>query len=137
MLIFKYHKKIRDMKKTQFIPGAVEAMAEYAVAQYGHLLCDFDTFQVDDEALDAAIEELVPVQIRVAANDANGCASFGCRPLLESGMLDEVLLAHIIMRLDAIEKWVNKGNEFTIWCEFKTKKLKNGFESGRVKVICE
>jgi hypothetical protein len=125
------------MKKTQFIPGAVEAMAEYAVAQYSKLLTGYDTFQVDDEALDAAIEELVPQKTRVAVNEARGCASFGCRPLLESGLLDEALLLQIVARLDAVEKWVNKGNEFSIWCEFKTKKSGNGFQSGRVKVICE
>ena len=118
------------MKKTQFIPGAVEAMAEYAVAQYGHLLCDFGTFQIDDEYMDECIEELVPFDIRIAAGPR-----MGCRPLLESGLIPEEVLLQIISRLDAIEKWVDKGNEFDMWCEFKTKKPKNGFESGKVKVI--
>jgi len=124
-------------KTIQFLPGDTAAMAEYAVAQYSKLLTGYDTFQVDDEALDAAIEEVVPRQIQVAVNEARGCASFGCRPLLESGLLDEALLLQIVARLDAVEKWVNKGNEFSIWCEFKTKKSGNGFQSGKVKVICE
>ena len=46
------------MKKTQFIPGATEAMAEYASALYSKLLTGYDTFRVDDEALDWAIEEI-------------------------------------------------------------------------------
>ena len=125
------------MKKTQFIPGAVEAMAEHATALYSKLLTGYDLFQVDDEALDAAIEELVPQKIQIASNEARGCASFGCRPLLESGMIPEETLLQIIARLDAIERWVDKGNEFSIWCEFRTKKPKNGFESGRVRVISE
>ena len=125
------------MKKTQFIPGAVEAMAEYAVAQYTKLLTGYDTFQVDDEALDAAIEELVPQKIQIAANEARGCASFGCRPLLESGLLTEAKLKRIIDRLDAIMEWVEDGNEFSIWCEFRTTKPGNGFQSGRVRVISE
>jgi hypothetical protein len=118
------------MKKTQFIPGAVEAMAEHAVAQYQHLLCDFAAFQVDDEYLDECIEELVPFDIRIAT-----APRMGCRPLLESGGIPEDALTAIIARLDAVERWLNKGNEFDMWCEFKTKKPKNGFESGRVKVI--
>ena len=101
------------MKKTQFIPGAVEAMAEHAVAQYQHLLCDFATFQVDDEYLDECIEELVPFDIRIAAGPR-----MGCRPLLESGGIPEDALTAIIARLDAVERWLNKGNEFDMWCDF-------------------
>ncbi len=123
------------MKKAQFIPGAVEAMAEYASALYSKLLTGYDTFQVDDEALDAAIEELVPQWIQIEVTDRLGRAVWGCRPLLESGLLAEAELQRIIDRLDAIERWVDKGNEFSMWCEFKTKKPKNGFESGKVKVI--
>jgi hypothetical protein len=124
-------------KTTQFLPGAIETMAEYAVAQYTKLLTGYDTFEVDDEALDAAIEELVPQKIQIAANEAKGCASFGCRPLLESGMLTEAKLKRIIARLDAIVEWVDAGNEFDIWCEFKTTKPGNGFQSSRVSVIGE
>jgi len=123
------------MKKTQFIPGATEAMAEYAVAQYSKLLTEYDTFEVDDEALDWAIEEIVPQEIQNEVTDRLGRAVMGCRPLLESGLIPEETLLQIVARLDAIERWIDKGNEFDMWCEFRTKKPKNGFESGKVKVI--
>ena len=123
------------MKKTQFIPGATEAMAEYATALYSKLLTGYDTFQVDDEALDWAIEEITPQEIYDEVTDRLGRAVWGCKPLLESGLIPEETLLQIVARLDAIERWVDKGNEFNMWCEFKTKKPKNGFESGKVKVI--
>jgi hypothetical protein len=116
-------------KKIQFIPGDTEAMAEYAVAQYSKLLTGYDTFQIDDEALDSAIEELVPQRIRSAVTDAIGCASWGCRPLLESGMLTEEMLQKIIARLDAVVEYAEDGEEFTIWNNFRTNK------AGKVMVV--
>ncbi len=116
-------------KTIQFIPGDMEAMAEYAVAQYSKLLTEYDAFQIDDEALDAAIEEVVPQKIRVAINEARGCASFGCRPLLESKLLTEKQLQKIIARLDAVIEFAEDGEEFTIWNEFRTNK------AGKVTVV--
>ena len=116
-------------KTIQFIPGDTEAMAEYAVARYSKLLTGYDVFQIDDEALDSAIEELVPQRIRVAVNEARGCASFGCRPLLESGILTEKMLLKIIARLDAVVEYAETGEEFTIWNEFRTNK------AGKVTVV--
>ena len=116
------------MKKTQFIPGATEAMAEYAVAQYVKLLTGYDTWSVDDEALDVAIEELIPLKVWSAAAEVIGHATMGCRPLLESGLLTEAKLQRIIDRLDAIVEWVEDGNEFSMWCEFRK-------SAGRVQVI--
>lgn len=105
-------------KKIQFIPGNTEAMREYAIAQYSNLLTNYDVFQIDDEYLDAVIEEVVPQKIQVAVNEALGRASFGCRPLLESDLLDEALLVQIVARLDAIVEFVETGEEFNMWCEF-------------------
>jgi hypothetical protein len=116
-------------KTIQFLPGDTEAMAEYAVAQYSKLLTGYDVFQIDDEALDASIEELVPQRIRIAVNEAIGHASFGCRPLLESGMLTEKQLQKIIARLDAVIEFAEDGEEFTIWNEFRTNK------AGKVTVV--
>ncbi len=106
-------------KKIQFIPGAVDAMREYAAKQYDNLLTNYDTFQIDDEYMDSIIsKECVPQRIRIAvANDA-GEAIWGLHPFIASERVTDSMLGEIIERLDAITKWCDDGNEFDYYCEF-------------------
>ena len=103
-------------------------MREYAVMQYGRLLMDFNTFQIDDEYLDSCIEQLVPVMTRIAITQESGLR-MGVRPLLESKLLTEKMLLKIIARLDAVVEYAEEGEEFTMRNEFRTNK------AGKVIVV--
>jgi len=107
-----------QIKKIQFIPGAVDAMREYAAAQYNKLLLEYNDFQVDCEVVDAIVEQCVPQRIRCAvANDA-GKATWGLHPIISSNRVTEDVLAEMIDRLDAIVDWANEGHEIDYYCKY-------------------
>ena len=99
-------------KTIQFLPGDVEAMREYALKQYSRLMIEFDTFQIDDEYLDACIDELVPQAISAQI------PRMGSAPLIASDLIPEWVLGAIIRRLDAVVAYAETGEEFDMWCEF-------------------
>lgn len=99
-------------KTIQFLPGDMDAKREYAVTQYGRLMIDFGTFQIDDEYLDACIDELVPADI------SKQISRMGSGPLITSDLLTESILDAIIRRLDAVVAYAETGEEFNMWCEF-------------------
>ena len=101
-------------KTLRVLPGDVEAMREYALALYSRLLTEFGGFQVDDEYLDACIDELVPQDIRVAAGPTMGSA-----PLIASDLVPEWALGAIIDRLVAVVAHVEDGEEFIMLCVFE------------------
>ena len=106
-----------QFKKIQFIPGAVDAMREYAAAQYDKILeCDYS--EVDYDVVDDVVEQCVPQRIRCAvANDA-GEAIWGLHPIIASNRVTESMLMDMIARLDAIVEWVTEGNEFDYYCRY-------------------
>ena len=113
-------------KKIQFIPGAVDAMREYAATQYNKLLTEYDNFQVDCEVVDGIVEQCVPYRIRCAvANDA-GEAICGLHPIIASSRVTEDMLTEMINRLDAIVDWAIDGHELNYYCEYNelTKSIK-------------
>ena len=107
-----------ETKKIQFIPGAVDAMREYAAAQYNKLLTEYDGFRVDCEAVDNIVEQCVPQRIRCAvANDA-GKPTWGLHPIIASNRVTEDILMEMIERLDAMVDWADDGRELDIWCSY-------------------
>jgi hypothetical protein len=110
-------------KTIQFLPGDTDSMREYAVVQYIRLMIDFSTFQIDDEYLDACIDELVPADI------SNQISRMGSAPLIASDMLTESMLDAIIRRLDAVVEFAEEGEEFDMWCEFYQE------EDGTIRVV--
>ena len=99
-------------KTIQFLPGDTDAMREYALTQYSRLMIDFGTFQIDDEYLDACIDESVPASIH------SKIPRMGSAPLIASELLTESMLDAIIRRLDAVIAYAEDGEEFNMWCEF-------------------
>ena len=107
-----------ETKKIQFIPGTIDAMREYAAAQYEKLLLNYDTFQINDEVVDGIVEQCVPQRIRCAvANDA-GKATWGLHPIIASSRVTEDVLTEMIERLDAMVDWADDGHELDIWCSY-------------------
>ena len=107
-----------QFKKIQFIPGAVDAMREYAAAQYNMLLFEYGDFQIDCDVVDSVVEQCIPQRIRCAvANDA-GEAIWGLHPIIASNRVTESMLTDMIARLDAIVEWADGGNEFDYYCRF-------------------
>jgi hypothetical protein len=105
-------------KKIQFIPGAVDAMREYAASQYNKLLMGYDDFQVDCEVVDGIVEQCVPQRIRCAvANDA-GKATWGLHPIISSNRVTEDVLMEMIARLDALVDRADAGHEIDYYCEY-------------------
>ena len=81
-----------ETKKIQFIPGAVDAMREYAGAQYEKLLLNYDTFQINDEVVDDIVEQCVPHDILCAVSDDAGKATWGLHPIIASSRVTEDVL---------------------------------------------
>ena len=105
-------------KKIQFIPGAVDAMREYAATQYNKLLTEYDNFQVDCEVVDGIVEQCVPYRIRCAvANDA-GEAICGLHPIIASSRVTEDMLTEMIERLDALVDRADDGHDIDYYCEY-------------------
>jgi hypothetical protein len=112
-------------KTIQFLPGDTATMREYAVKQYSRLMIDFDTFQIDDEYLDACIDELVPQAISAQI------PRMGSAPLIASDLVPEWALGAIIDRLDAVVAYAETGEEFNMWCEFERG------DDGTIQVVAE
>ena len=113
-------------KKIQFIPGAVDAMREYAATQYEKLLLNYDTFQINDEVVDGIVEQCVPQRIRCAVTNDIGKAIWGLHPIIASSRVTEDMLTEMIDRLDAIVDWADDGHELDYYCEYNeiTKSIK-------------
>lgn len=105
-------------KKIQFIPGTMDAMREYAAAQYEKLLLNYDTFQINDEVVDGIVEQCVPQSIRCAVTNDIGKAIWGLHPIIASSRVSEDVLTEMIERLDAMVDWADDGHELDIWCSY-------------------
>jgi hypothetical protein len=105
-------------KKIQFIPGAVDAMREYAAAQYNQLLTEYDDFQIDCDVVDAIVEQCVPQRIRCAVATDAGKATWGLHPIIASSRVTEDVLMEMIDRLDALVDWADAGHEIDYYCEY-------------------
>ena len=117
-------------KKIQFIPGAVDAMREYAAAQYNKLLTEYGDFQVECEAVDNIVEQCVPQKIRCAvANDA-GKATWGLHPIIASSRVTEDMLTEIIERLDALVDRADDGHEIDYYCKYNEVTKAIWFDNG-------
>ena len=105
-------------KKIQFIPGAVDAMREYAAAQYNKLLLEYDDFQVDCETVDGIVEQCVPQRIRCAVTNDAGKATWGLHTIIASNRVTEDVLVEMIARLDALVDRADEGHEIDYHCKY-------------------
>jgi len=97
---------------------AVNTMREHAAKQYEKLLLEYDVFQIDDEYLDAMLEELVPMKIWNAIVHDQGKAIWGLHPIIKSERVTAEMLEDIVRHLDAIVEWCNAGNELDYYCVY-------------------
>lgn len=96
--------------------GTVEERREYAHKLYNKILLDYDSSDVESEAADIFISQVIDAEQKESIRASFGRMIMGSHPFIKG--VDEVTLDKIIAVLEACITYIEDEGVLDIWLEF-------------------